>query len=317
MIGPLTGDEGLALQDYARRHPEIAFVNGSSSAQQLDPAPNFFSFWYDGAQWMAGVGAYAYHTLGWRTAVTVANSDAFDWAQAAGFDAEFCSLGGRIVKRIWISPGTQDFSGLLAQVPHSGFDGILVEAEGRGALQALATDYAGLPGNISRKVVDRDDRGHPAEARRSRARGCLGRTPPTVSRTYLASLRTAFPEIRKDVVGSAFDHSYYDAMSATLQALDRVHGDLSGGERAFMTALGKVVLNAPNGRTALGARPSGNRPEHTDASRRPASGQSRDRHHPAGRSHVRRLLHAEGRTPEQDHAGVQAWQPAALDTLSG
>ena len=153
MIGPLTGDEGLALQDYARRHPEIAFVNGSSSAQQLDPAPNFFSFWYDGAQWMAGVGAYAYHTLGWRTAVTVANSDAFDWAQAAGFDAEFCSLGGTIVKRIWISPGTQDFSGLLAQVPHSGFDGLLVEAEGRGALQALATDYAGLPGNISRKVV--------------------------------------------------------------------------------------------------------------------------------------------------------------------
>ena len=24
-----------------------------------------------------------------------------------------------------------------------------------------------------------------------------------------------------------------------------------------------------------------------------------------------------GRTAEQDHAGVQAWQPAALDTLSG
>ena len=61
---------------------------------------------------MAGVGAYAYHTLGWRTAATVAMSDAFDWAQAAGFDAEFCSLGGTIVKRIWISPGTQDFSGL-------------------------------------------------------------------------------------------------------------------------------------------------------------------------------------------------------------
>ena len=51
----------------------------------------------------------------------------------------------------------------------------------------------------------------------------------------------------------AFDYSYYDAMSATLQALDRVHGDLSGGERTFMAALGKVVLNAPNGRTTLGA----------------------------------------------------------------
>ena len=140
---------------------------------------------------------------------------------------------------------------------------------------------------------------------------------PTVSRTYLASLRTAFPEIRKDVLGSAFDYSYYDAMSATLQALDRVHGDLSGGERTFMTALGKVVLNAPNGRTALGLDHQAIAQNTLIASRRPASGQSRDRHHPAGRPHVRRLLHAEGRTPEQDHAGVQAWQPAALDTLSG
>ena len=154
MIGPLTGDEGLALQDYARRHPQIAFVNGSSSAQQLDPAPNFYSFLYDGAQWMAGVGAYAYHTLGWRTAVTVANSDTFDWAQAAGFDAEFCSLGGTIVKRIWIPPG---HAGLL----RSGGPGPTVGRRrtpcrgggARRALQALATGYAGLRGNISRNVV--------------------------------------------------------------------------------------------------------------------------------------------------------------------
>ena len=232
---------------------EIAFVNGSSSAQQLDPAPNFFSFWYDGAQWMAGVGAYAYHTLGWRTAVTVATSDAFDWAQAAGFDAEFCSLGGTIVKRIWISPGTQDFSGLVAQVPHSGIDGLLVEAQGRVRLASASDRLPRAPGQHLQERCRRDDRGQPAEARRSRSRDCLGRTHSDCIRGHIwrASAR-AFPEIRKDFLGSAFDYPYYDAMSATLQALDRVHGDLSGGERRFMTALGKVVLNAPNGRTALG-----------------------------------------------------------------
>jgi YVTN family beta-propeller protein len=252
LIGPLTGDEGLALQVYARRHPGIAFVNGSSAAQERNPAPNFYSFWYDGAQYMAGVGAYAYHKLGWRTAVTVAMSDAFDWAQAAGFDAEFCSLGGTIVKRIWIPQGTQDFSGLVAQLPQSGVDGLLVEAQGEGALQALATGYAGLRGNISRKVVI-GTTVIPPRKLGDRVRGIVWAGPkPNAPKTYLASLRRAFPEIRKDGLGSVFDYPYYDAMSATLQALDRVHGDLSRGERAFMAALGKVVLDAPNGRTALG-----------------------------------------------------------------
>ena len=112
LIGPLSGDEGLALQEYARRQSGIAFVNGSSSSQQLHPARNFFSFWYDGAQWMAGVGTYAYKQLGWRTAVTVGSADEFDWAQVAAFDAEFCALGGRIVKRLWLPQEAQDFSGL-------------------------------------------------------------------------------------------------------------------------------------------------------------------------------------------------------------
>ena len=100
LIGPLRGEEGLALQDYARRRPGVAFVNGTSSVQQLHPAPNFFSFHTDGTTFMAGLGSYAYRTLGWRTVVTVASEadPLFNWAQTAGFDAEFCSLGGVVVE---------------------------------------------------------------------------------------------------------------------------------------------------------------------------------------------------------------------------
>ena len=103
LIGPLGGDEELALQDYARRHPHTTFVNGSGSAQMLDPASNFFSFHPDGAAWMAGLGSYAYKQLGWRTAVTISDTfDLFNWDEAAGFTAEFCSLGGKLAKRISI-----------------------------------------------------------------------------------------------------------------------------------------------------------------------------------------------------------------------
>ena len=67
LIGPLkSGDEEDAVIDYARLRPDVAFVNGVASSQELDPPANFFTFHADGAQWMAGLGTYAYRTLGWR-----------------------------------------------------------------------------------------------------------------------------------------------------------------------------------------------------------------------------------------------------------
>ena len=108
LIGSATGDEELALQEYARRRPTTAFVNGSGSLRLPDPARNFFSFHVDGAQWSAGEGGYAYHDLGWRRAVTITDEhDTFNWSETAGFLAEFCSLGGKIVKRIGVPSGTQ------------------------------------------------------------------------------------------------------------------------------------------------------------------------------------------------------------------
>ena len=123
LIGPLGGEEGLALQEYERRRPDVAFVNGSASAQQLDPPSNFFSFHSDGAEWMAGLAAYAYHELGWRRAVTVADTqdNLFNWTQTAGFIAEFCSLGGTILKRISVPSGTQDYSNVIARIPRTGW----------------------------------------------------------------------------------------------------------------------------------------------------------------------------------------------------
>jgi YVTN family beta-propeller protein len=251
LIGPETADQGLALQEYARRHPGVAFVNGSSMAQQLKPAANFFSFWYDGAQSMAGLGAYAYDKLGWRTAVTIAGADAFDWAQAAGFDAEFCALGGRIVKRIWIPQFAQDFSGLVAQIPKTGVDGFLDEAQGPDPLLTIARHVPGLRGNLGRKVVIGTTVTWTPQLG-NRVRGLVSAGPTLHPRPgYLGRLRADFPEIRKDFLGSPFDYSYYDAMTATLEALEEVNGDLSGGERRFMTALSKVTLDAPNGPTHL------------------------------------------------------------------
>ena len=62
LVGPLSGDEGLAIKDYAKTQPNITFINGSSGAQAttlVNPAPNFFRFNTEGAQWMVGLGKAA------------------------------------------------------------------------------------------------------------------------------------------------------------------------------------------------------------------------------------------------------------------
>ena len=63
------------------------------------PEPNVFGVAPNLRQGSAGLGAYAYHTLGWRTAVTLGEDDPLGWSLTSGFVAEFCSLGGKIVKR--------------------------------------------------------------------------------------------------------------------------------------------------------------------------------------------------------------------------
>ena len=71
LIGPLSGDEGIAVANYAKEHPDKTFINGTSGAQDTTlkvQAPNFFRFHSDGAQWSAGLGDYAYNELGWKTA---------------------------------------------------------------------------------------------------------------------------------------------------------------------------------------------------------------------------------------------------------
>jgi branched-chain amino acid transport system substrate-binding protein len=121
-------------------------VNGLAGAQVLDPPPNSFSFLPDAAQWMAGLGAYAYHRLGWRRAATIGDLDEnfFHWAQLAGFIAEFCSLGGTVETRVWVPRGTDDYSATIARLPEHGIDGI-VAAAGARTVAALTSKYPASP----------------------------------------------------------------------------------------------------------------------------------------------------------------------------
>jgi branched-chain amino acid transport system substrate-binding protein len=254
LIGPLAAEEELALQEYARSRPAVAFVNGSGLARVVDPAPNFYSFHPDAAQWMGGVGSYAYHTLGWRRAAILVGPYAlYDWALAAGFVAEFCSLGGTIIKRIAVPPATADYSQIVAQVPKQGVDGFMV-ASTTDTVLALARAFPDLRRNAARRLVLGLDAvldpriGNIGPGARGLATGSTFYGLRALA-PYVARFRKVFPHVIADD-GGIFDLGYGGAMTAVLQALTVTHGDLGG----LLPALAGVTVKAPNGRFRLDSR---------------------------------------------------------------
>src|ERR1700721_130013 len=120
LLSPLSGDEGIAVKNFAKTHPELTFINAASGAQEttyVDPAPNFFRFNMDGAQWQVGLGKYAYETKGYRKIATVGEDYSFIYTQVFGLVLEFCGAGGQITSRQWVPLGTKDFASVIAALP--------------------------------------------------------------------------------------------------------------------------------------------------------------------------------------------------------
>jgi branched-chain amino acid transport system substrate-binding protein len=263
LVGPVGEGDGVVLRDVAARHPGVTVVLALSDAQESTlqrPAPNVFRFLPDGAQAAAGLGAYAYHVLGWRTAALI-GTDNLGWPQAAGFVAEFCALGGRVVDRRWFT--------LFDRWPRSLAAAISPDADGVALFPAFTEDwiavakaYGKLRGGLSRRVVLGPGT-FPENAKNLARSGAPFVGAATVARLPFDST-PGWARIRREVARrlpalpplGAPDTvflAYYDAAEAAVQALERVGGDLSDGGRSFRAALGQLVLRSPTGPIRLDA----------------------------------------------------------------
>jgi branched-chain amino acid transport system substrate-binding protein len=120
MIGPLSGDEAVAIANWAKQNPQKTVIIGTAGSQDptMQIAPkNLFRYHGDGAQWNAGLGEILYKKLGWRTAALIGDDYSFPWTSAAGVIADFCGIGGKITKRVWTPPTGGDYAPFIRQLP--------------------------------------------------------------------------------------------------------------------------------------------------------------------------------------------------------
>ena len=114
MVGPLSGDEAVAIANYAKTHPTKTFIIGTAGSQDptMQIAPkNVFRYHGDGAQWNAGIGEILYKRLGWRNAAIIMDDYSFGWTS-----------GGRLHRRL-LRDRRQDHE---ARVPAAEHDGLLL-----------------------------------------------------------------------------------------------------------------------------------------------------------------------------------------------
>jgi branched-chain amino acid transport system substrate-binding protein len=263
LVGPLSGDEGIAVANYAKEHPDKTFVNGIAGAQDSTlkvQAPNFFRFHPDGAQWSAGLGDYAFNELGWKKAAIVGDDYSFPYTSLAGFVAEYCSIGGNITKRVWAPLGEEDYSSYISQIPED-IDGLYVGIGGSGLINFLKQykeqrgkiDTEKMMGNVFwddplvLKEVGKDLVGGVTSAMTA------ADDPSPEVKSYIEDLKTHYGDEIAGAGPSVFTYGYYTGMTGLLKGLEEVNGDISD-QKALQDALAGLSLSgdeAPWGDVSL------------------------------------------------------------------
>jgi branched-chain amino acid transport system substrate-binding protein len=275
VIGPLSGDEGIAIANYALDHPEVTFINGIAGAQDATlhvRAPNFFRFNGDGAQWNAGLGDFVYNENGWRTAAVIADDYGFGWTSSAGMVADFCAAGGEIVSYVYPPLNGADYASFVEQLPDPDevdgyfwavggdvnaslqafvnskgdivgeqfagnlfFDPNLAEAIGTGIAGAYVGGFASLPGDITTPEIT----------------AYLDSADAAWDTLTSGAMTGGEPGAPSGPLGFGFGYGFYTGGLAFVEALDAVGGDLSDNHAALREELSTMTLDAPYGPITL------------------------------------------------------------------
>lgn len=254
VFGPVSGDEGEAVVQYALTNPDVTFVNGAASpvGMTLAGAENFFRYHGDSAMWMGGLGKYAFETKGYKKIYSIAEDYSFPYDNAGGFFSEYCAAGGSVTGNSWVPVGTTDYATIISQIPKDS-DAVYVGLGGADAASFLSQAVqAGLKlpmvgGSIA---VDTTALSGDANIKKAAVGTITGGPVPgsdyanPVWKKFVAEYvkqPKAFPS------PSIFSILYYNSFESLLLGLEQSGGDLADGHKALREKLASLKWDTPTG----------------------------------------------------------------------
>ena len=279
VIGPLSGDEGIAVAEYAKANPELTVLSGIAGSQEPTlqvQAENYFRFHGDGAMWNAGMGDILHNQEGWDTVAVIADDYSFGHTSAAGFIADFCGVGGDVVSRVFPPLGTTDYSSFIQQLPDPDeVDGYFWVVGGTGTQAALEA-FVNAKGDLTGEQHAGNLFFNPslAQALGTDIAGAYvggfavlpGDIKTPEIEEYLASADGTWDTLKSGISGGedgapsaaagfGFMYGYYSAGVALAQALEATGGDASPD--VLQPALAELELDLPYGKISLDENRSG------------------------------------------------------------
>ncbi|WP_166983958.1 ABC transporter substrate-binding protein [Paramicrobacterium fandaimingii] len=254
-LGPLSGDAGETIAQYATTVPEVTFVNGAASpvSMTLLGAENFYRFHGDAAMWMGGVGDYAFNELGYKNIYLLADDYSFPYDNAGGFFSEYCAAGGTITGASWVPLGTTDYATVLTKIPentdavYAGLGG----ADAAGFLSQAVSAGLDVPLVGGSIAVDTTALGAKADIAVA-AEGMISGSPVPgagYDNPEWAKFNEAYaaqPNAEFDAP-TIFSMLYYNSVMPILNAIETTEGDLGDNQSAFRDALSATKWMGPTG----------------------------------------------------------------------
>jgi len=212
----------------------------------------------DGAQWQAGLGNYIYKTKGYKKIATVGEDYSFVYTQVFGLVLEYCAAGGQVTNRQWVPLGTKDFASVIAAMPDD-VDAIYLGLGGGDAVNFLnqyqqAGGKAHLIGGsimVDQTILSAKGNAKNALIGTVAASGQGDTWDAPSWQAFVKAYQDAFPPEKRFPSPSLLATNYYGATQALMEALAKVNGDLSDGQKKLREALNTLVIQAPNGEIKL------------------------------------------------------------------
>jgi branched-chain amino acid transport system substrate-binding protein len=252
VFGPLNSSVGSAVAAYltAQKVPAIYPIVAADDLTQRKRTPYIARTGWTSSETSQPLGDYAYKTLHYRRAATIAYDFEFGWQSVGGFVEAFQKDGGTVTKETWTPQTTNDFSPYLSQVPRD-VDVVFCSFSGSTAINFFRQYHSfGLPMPLVCQGNATDE-------------STLAATGPAALGTvtalhYSAALATPANQAFVAAYRQAYGHapSYYaEGTYVGLMFLDRalaaVHGNIADPAAFVGVVRGISVPDAPRGPVSL------------------------------------------------------------------